>query len=106
MDRFNHYVVSGFLIAIAAATASLATYHYVSRSEQTPLEALVQHPTTITVTVNATRCYGVVAHETPDSFVGSPPRLWLCEQHEPWYDGTGTRLPPTPPLASMEAPVP
>ena len=39
------------------------------------------------------RCTGYVA--APPSFVGVPPRLWICAGEVPWYDATGMKIPTT-----------
>jgi hypothetical protein len=48
-------------------------------------------PNTIDLTVSDTRCIGLSIK--PADFIGAPPRLWLCNSQDPWFDESGVRFP-------------
>ena len=52
-------------------------------------------PGAIVITrADGVRCVGHAA--ASPSFVGVPPRLWICGDELPWYDSTGAQIPTRP----------
>ena len=85
------YKIEYFVIGLGSGLL-LAALIFLVTSHLDTSNALDAPPGAIVITrADGVRCVGHVAARP--EHVGVPPRLWICGDELPWYDGTGTKIP-------------
>jgi len=81
----------GFMFLLGMATSAVLTLcsYYIVNTIDPQLN--IPPDAVVVLRGDGTQCVGYVAAKP--SFIGAPPRLWICPDEPPRYDHTGMRFP-------------